>query len=159
MQNQTTIMILSFVIFTSILTCSIILQKIPVIATRKIYGFDKSIFNQINIFIGIWIPIIFASAVVGLRYEVGVDWYNYNMSYGIYKYATISDAFISFETYEWLFSCILIFLNHLKLPSFTMFILSTFISLIFYYKAYSLNPRVLPYGIFTLYTENAFFCS
>lgn len=153
-------MLLSIIIFTSILLLSLFFNLLPVVRNyRTSYSYNSSYkyFRCVNCFTSIWIPIIITTLLIGLRYDVGTDWYYYNYSYGFYKYISFPDAFFNPETYEWLFSCLLVFFNNINLPSYSIFIFATFISLLLYYYSFSQRQYLRSYGIFTLYTQSPFF--
>ena len=145
----------SFLVFFSILLVSIFLYSIPCIGYKNQKYFYSNEVLQINFFSKFIFPILYVTLIIGLRYDVGTDWFAYNEAYDRISSNSLREAFE--ERAEWLFTLIVYILKSCGCPSYSIFIVCTGIILICYYKTFDSIPRILPYGLFTLFTLDTFF--
>lgn len=151
----------SVIVFSFILMLSTILSAIPALHRNRTKIVASNNTFNLRDFINFWfkyaLPIIVISLIIGLRFDVGVDWYAYSQSYELISSSSWQDALNNQFDYEWLFSSLTYFLKTIQLPYYYLFISSTAIILILYYRSFSDKKRILPYGLYSLFTLDTFF--
>ena len=150
-------MLLSFIIFFLILGLSVALSKLPFIISTDNKLYQPGLRRNVNFFSQYIFPIILITLLIGLRYDVGVDWFAYNSSYNNIPESSLWDSINKYNGYEWLFATILYGLRALGLPNYSIFIFTTGLILTLYYATFRDMPKVLPYALFTLFTLDTFF--
>lgn len=148
-------MVVAFCVFGWILLTCCIFSYYPFI------GKDREVktycgISTCNKIIGYGVPILIISLLIGLRYNVGVDYPAYK---DIYEYNISSDLKWSLEYSgsEPLFTIICVLLHKLDIPYYGMFFVMTVIPLCFYYNSFSGKERLLIPATFFLYATGVFF--
>ena len=128
-------MLLAYIVYIGLIITMILLSIID-----KQFKLDR----YWNIFV--WLPIVLFSLVIGMRYNVGSDYMSY-----YYNYISQSSDGMSW----WLFEPGFVALNRclffLNLPVCSLFILVSFIQIIFFYKSFQNNSYLLPIAVFLLF--------
>lgn len=101
------------------------------------------------------IPIVIASLILGMRYDVGVDYLNYLE----YFNASYQYGFIELERLEIGFLYLIKVLNYINAHFSFLFIFSALITLVFLYKGIKPLNKFLPYLIFYYFTCGLIFHS
>ena len=128
-------MLLAYIVYIGLIITMILLSIID-----KQFKLDR----YWNIFV--WLPIVLFSLVIGMRYNVGSDYMSY-----YYNYISQASDGMSW----WLFEPGFVALNRclffLNLPVCSLFILVSFIQIIFFYKSFQNNSCLLPIAVFLLF--------
>ena len=143
-------MVVSITVFLTIFFVSLFLAKIPACANN-----GRIPTRHINSLFALYVPIIFASLLIGLRYNVGTDWMAYKTIFE--DTPNIFDKAIESSSTEVGFTILNYLIKVLGLDYYWLFIVCTFISLWLYYKSFQDFKWLLPYGIYTLYTFNTIY--
>lgn len=96
--------------------------------------------------IQVLIPIIFFTVIIGLRYDVGLDYLNY---YNSYLEQSFSD--MPWNKYEPGFVLLNKMLYSLQLPPCFLFMSIAFLQILFFYKTFEDKPFMLSTAIFLLF--------
>lgn len=112
------------------------------------------IFN--NCIVSRFFPIITIAILVGLRYNVGVDYPVYKE---IYENDISSDITwsLAHSGVEWLFTTICAILHKVNMPYYGMFVVMTIIPLAFYYSSFDDKRYLLIPATFFLFASGVFF--
>lgn len=147
-------MAISLFVFTFILLTGLVCSNLLIIGKRST---DPRVLScqhsPARSFVFAIIPFIIISLLIGLRSNVGVDWAEYVAEYDYFNYRRPSFQM----RFEWLYVMLMYILKLLSLPSYSIFIVTTFTVLILYYKSFNGMERLLPFGMYTMFTMEPFF--
>lgn len=117
-----------------------VLSKYPLIGSGR--SFIGNSVSLANIVFAIVVPILFISILLGLRYEVGVDYPIYRQ---IYEYGISADIEESLQhrEIEWLYVIICSLLHKLGAPYYMMFVVMAIIPMTFYFQFIKRYPRLI----------------
>lgn len=99
-----------------------------------------------------WGPILVFAVITGLRYDVGLDFFNY---YDGYVEQNVAE--MSWDKYEPGFALLNKMLHCLQLPTFFLFMSIAFLQIFFFYKVFEDKPYMLSIGVFFLFTMGQVF--
>ena len=98
-------------------------------------------------------PIVLFSIVIGLRYEVGIDYSNYYYSYLLQPSSGMPWGGI----FEPGFVLLNRLLKHFHLPVYALFISVAFIQIVLFYKAFEKKPYLLSFAVLILFLTGQVF--
>ena len=126
---------ITFLVFLNIILVHIFFCKVPAIHKRHNLGSSALNIRVINIFFSIVVPIFIISLIIGLRYNVGVDYLSYKE---IYETKISSDLRWSIDNRETelLFTIICVLLHWFNVPYYGMFVLMAVIPICFFYASF-----------------------
>ncbi|WP_289225395.1 EpsG family protein [Bacteroides acidifaciens] len=150
-------MMLTVVIFVTILSVSFYSAKYIAISPDRLDPYSNVKRRGANILAGGVFPIVMTALLVGLRYDVGVDWGNYMREFQGMNANDGLAAGLESSRMEWLYVMLMYFLKALGLPYYSIFICSSLICLTLYYASFSDKKWLLSWGVFALYTLDTFY--
>lgn len=106
-----------------------VLSKYPLIGNGRMM--EGSV-PMANIFFAMVIPIFYISILLGLRYEVGVDYPVYRQIYEYDISANITES-LRYREVEWLYVIFCSLLHKLEAPYYIMFVVMAVIPMFFYF--------------------------
>ena len=93
-----------------------------------------------------WIPIIAFTLVFGLRYGVGIDYFNYEGIYEyLYHYDSLSEAIEDSKLEDGFLAIMYLCSNVLKLPAYGLFTIIAFLQIYLLYRTFKDEGNVLGY--------------
>lgn len=147
-------MILTIFVIFSIFSIIFLFWKYPAISISRKSLICKS--NQIfinDIFYYI-VPVFLISLLIGLRYDVGVDYLAYKEIYETHFTGALNE---SYKNIEFLFGIISFCCYKLGIPYYFFFVLMAFIPFIFYYKAFKSFSYLFPFVSYCLISLGVLF--
>lgn len=147
---------LTLLVFLSIVLIVAFFNKYPFINRKREIEIGISNAILINNFFSVFVPIILVSLLLGLRYNVGIDYLAYKE---IYEVDISNDLKWSIENRETeiLFTVICVFLHKLNIPYYGMFIIMAIIPLYFFYSSFKRTNYLLVLGIICLILSGVLF--
>ncbi|MFS2910054.1 EpsG family protein [Bacteroides uniformis] len=146
-------MLLTINIFVSFLMLVWGVSKYPLIGSgRHLMGASVSLANMLCMVL----PILYFSFILGLRYEVGVDYPIYRQ---IYEYDISADMIESLRhrDVEWLYVIICSLLHKLGSPYYMMFVVMAVIPMTFYFLFIKQYPRFFFIAMYFLLATGVLF--
>ncbi len=106
--------------------------------------------------LAIFIPILIISLLVGLRYDVGVDYLTYK---DIFEYYISDDLIESLKSsgVEPVFTLLCVLLHKMNIPYYGMFIIMTLIPMYFFYRYFNTREYLFIPAMLLLYMSGVFF--
>lgn len=150
-------MIFTAVIFVTILSVSFYSAKYIAISPERSDPYSNVKRRTANVFVGGVVPVVMTALLVGLRYDVGVDWGNYMREYQDVVVNKGLTAGLDSSRMEWLYVLLMYVLKAFGLPYYSIFICTSLICLTLYYASFSDKKWLLSWGIFALYTLDTFY--
>lgn len=138
-------MLIIFVIF-SLYFIAVFFWKYPAISAGKLNDYKECslILNRIFFYL---VPISIISLIIGLRYDVGVDYLAYKE---IYETRFTGSFDESCENIEFLYAVISYCCYKLGMPYYLLFIIMAFIPFYFYYKSFDRFRYLFPFATYCL---------
>jgi len=127
---------LTFIVLFCLIAIGIFFYKVPAIHyNRNNLIIERQSVLLINKIVAIAFPILLISLLIGLRYDVGVDYLAYKETYEI---KTSSNLLWSIENseVEFLFTALCVILHNLNVPYYGMFIVMSIIPFYFFYTSF-----------------------
>lgn len=139
-------MILTFFVLLLLYAVVLLFWKYPAISMERLSEYKEYgiILNRVFLYL---VPVSIISLIIGLRYDVGVDYLAYKE---IYETRFIGSFEESWENIEFLYAIISYCCYKLGMPYYILFIIMAFIPFYFYYKSFNRFRYLFPFATYCL---------
>lgn len=139
-------MILTIFVVFLLYIIAVFFWKFPAVSNNKLNVYKEcgSILNRIFFYL---VPVSLISLIIGLRYDVGVDYLAYKE---IYETRFVGGFNESLENIEFLYAVISFCCYKFGMPYYLLFVIMAFIPFYFYYKSFHCFRYLFPYATYFL---------
>lgn len=147
-------MLTSIVVFL-LFSIVFIFWKYSAVSLSRVWMNKNSSFFLNRLFAGLF-PIIILSLLIGLRYDVGVDYLAYKEIYETRFDGNLIDS-IRNSDLEILYTIISYYCYQSGMPYYIFFVVMAFIPLVFYYKSFKYFTYLFPYSFYCIVSFGVLF--
>lgn len=135
----------AFVVFL-LYTITLFFWRYPAISARKLNA-HKEYGLILNYTFFYLVPVFIISLIIGLRYDVGVDYLAYKRLYETCFTGTLEESWVNLE---FLYAIISYCCYKLGMPYYVLFMIMAFIPFYFYYKSFDRFRYLFPFATYCL---------